>query len=70
VEADSGKFGALEVTGNTTLDGNLTMVNTAAESLSSPQAVSAMRRADNKGPAYFGATLHGPHRHDWQDYYR
>jgi len=31
VEADSAKFGALEVTGNTILDGNLTMVTTATE---------------------------------------
>jgi len=31
VEADSGKFGALEVTGNTILGGNLTMVTTATE---------------------------------------
>jgi len=31
VEADSGKFGSLEVTGNTILDGNLTMVTTATE---------------------------------------
>lgn len=33
IEADSGKFGALEVTGVTTLDGELTMVTTASESL-------------------------------------
>jgi len=57
VEADSGKFGALEVTGNTTLDGNLTMVTTAAESL--VIAAGGIRNEGgliNKGPAYFGAT--------------
>ena len=31
IEADSAKFGALHVTGNTTLDGTLTMVTTATE---------------------------------------
>ena len=57
VEADSGKFGALHVTGNTTLDGNLTMQTTAAESLL--LAAGGIRNEGGlrqKGEAIFGTT--------------
>jgi len=57
IEADSAKFGALHVTGITTLDGNLTMVTTAAESLRI--AAGGIRNEGGlrqKGAAIFGAT--------------
>jgi hypothetical protein len=57
VEADSGKFGALEVTGNARFDGNVTLVTTASESLIVPAG--GIRNEGGllqKGAATFGAT--------------
>ena len=57
IEADSGKFGALHVTGITTLDGELNMVTTASESLRI--AAGGIRNEGGlrqKGAAIFGAT--------------
>jgi hypothetical protein len=57
VEADSGKFGALEVTGNARFDGNVTLVTTASESLIVPAG--GIRNEGGmlqKGAATFGKT--------------